>query len=113
MKNIYFVPFGQDDYEKKPKSMIAHVEKIPETMEEAMKMAYQFDPEIDENYIMYLMKIRVFTGLHYFAENKNEYTKMNPKAAREILKKYFIANEKINIYKRNRNKIKEKDYTER
>ena len=25
MKNIYLVPFGQDNYEKKPKSMIAHV----------------------------------------------------------------------------------------
>ena len=37
MKNIYFVPFGQDDHVKKPKSMIAHVEKIPETMEEAIK----------------------------------------------------------------------------
>lgn len=37
MKNIYFVPFGQDDHIKKPKSMIAHVEKIPEAMEEAIK----------------------------------------------------------------------------
>lgn len=37
MKNIYFVPFGQDDHEKKPKSMIAHVEKIPAAMEEAIK----------------------------------------------------------------------------
>lgn len=37
MKNIYFVPFGQDDHMKKPKSMIAHVEKIPEAMEEAIK----------------------------------------------------------------------------
>lgn len=36
-KNIYFVPFGQDDYAAKPKSMIAHVDRIPETIEEAMK----------------------------------------------------------------------------
>lgn len=36
-KNIYFVPFGQDDYEKKPKSMIAHWEDLEETMEKAMK----------------------------------------------------------------------------
>lgn len=36
-KNIYFVPFGQDDYKKKPKSMIAHVEQISAAMEEAMK----------------------------------------------------------------------------
>lgn len=37
MKNIYFVPFGQDNYEKKPKSMIAHVELIPDTIEEALQ----------------------------------------------------------------------------
>lgn len=37
MKNIYFVPFGQDNYEKKPKSMIAHVELIPDTIAEALK----------------------------------------------------------------------------
>lgn len=36
MKNIYFVPFGQDNYEKKPKSMIAHMELIPETIKEAL-----------------------------------------------------------------------------
>lgn len=27
IKNIYFVPFGQDNYEKKHHSMIAHVER--------------------------------------------------------------------------------------
>lgn len=37
MKNIYFVPFGQDNYEKKPKSMIAHVELIPDTIEAALQ----------------------------------------------------------------------------
>lgn len=37
MKNIYFVPFGQDNYEKKPKSMIAHMELVPETIKEALK----------------------------------------------------------------------------
>lgn len=36
MKNIYFVPFGQDNYEKKPNSMIAHVDLIPETIEAAL-----------------------------------------------------------------------------
>ena len=36
-KNIYFVPFGQDDYEKKPKSMIAHLEDIEATMEAAFE----------------------------------------------------------------------------
>lgn len=35
-KNIYFVPFGQDDYVKKPKSMIAHVDLIGATIEEAL-----------------------------------------------------------------------------
>ncbi len=37
MKNIYFVPFGQDDYIKKPNSMIADVEKIKDTVEAAME----------------------------------------------------------------------------
>lgn len=36
-KNVYFVPFGQDDYEKKPKSMIAHVDQVSVTIEEAIK----------------------------------------------------------------------------
>ena len=35
-KNIYFVPFGQDNYEKKTNSMIAHVDLIPETIEAAL-----------------------------------------------------------------------------
>lgn len=35
-KNIYFVPFGQDNYIKKTNSMIAHVELIPETIEAAL-----------------------------------------------------------------------------
>ena len=37
MKNIYFVPFGQDDYVKKPNSLVAHVTLIPDTIEEALK----------------------------------------------------------------------------
>lgn len=37
MKHIYFVPFGQDDCGKKPNSMVAHMELIPETVEEALK----------------------------------------------------------------------------
>lgn len=36
MKNIYFVPFGQDNHIKKPNSMIAHVELLGETIEEAL-----------------------------------------------------------------------------
>ena len=35
MKNIFFVPFGQDDCEKKPKSLVCHMELIPETVQAA------------------------------------------------------------------------------
>ena len=36
-KNYYFVPFGQDDPEKKPTSMVADFEKIPQTLEAALE----------------------------------------------------------------------------
>ena len=36
-KNIYFVPFGQDDFVKKPKSMVAHLDCVEATMEEALQ----------------------------------------------------------------------------
>lgn len=36
-KNIYFVPMGQDDCEKKPNSVIADFEKIPDAVEAALK----------------------------------------------------------------------------
>lgn len=36
-KHIYFVPFGQDDYEKKPNSMVAHIEELIPTIEAAME----------------------------------------------------------------------------
>lgn len=36
-KNIYFVPFGQDNYKKKTNSMIAHLDLIPETVEAALR----------------------------------------------------------------------------
>lgn len=36
-KNIYFVPFAQDDPTKKPKSLIADYSKIEETIEGALK----------------------------------------------------------------------------
>lgn len=48
-KNIYFVPFGQDNYEKKPNSMIAHVELLPETIETALK-GRQLQPVIRSPY---------------------------------------------------------------
>jgi len=36
-KHYYFVPFGQDDADKKPTSMVADFEKIPETLEAALR----------------------------------------------------------------------------
>ena len=36
-KNIYFVPFGQDDYVNKPKSLIADYDLIEQTLEKAMQ----------------------------------------------------------------------------
>lgn len=35
-KNIYFVPFGQDNYRKKPNSLVAHFNQIIPTLEEAL-----------------------------------------------------------------------------
>lgn len=37
MKNIYFVPFGQDNHKAKPNSMIADLNLLPETIEFALK----------------------------------------------------------------------------
>jgi dipicolinate synthase subunit B len=37
MKHIYFVPFGQDNYKSKPNSMIAKLDLLPKTIEEAMR----------------------------------------------------------------------------
>lgn len=36
MKNIYFVPFGQDNYMQKPNSMVSHFDLIEPTLEAAM-----------------------------------------------------------------------------
>lgn len=36
-KNVYFVPFGQDNYECKPNSLIAHYDLLLPTIEEALK----------------------------------------------------------------------------
>lgn len=36
MKNIYFVPFGQDDWKKKPTSMVARCEYLEESIRNAM-----------------------------------------------------------------------------
>ena len=36
MKNVYFVPFGQDNSKSKPNSLIAKMELLPETIEAAL-----------------------------------------------------------------------------
>jgi dipicolinate synthase subunit B len=44
-KNIYFVPFGQDNYVAKPNSMIAHTELLPDTISKALE-SRQIQPVI-------------------------------------------------------------------
>lgn len=36
-KNIYFVPFGQDDHIKKPNSLVAHTDMVIPTIEQALE----------------------------------------------------------------------------
>ena len=48
-KNIYFVPFGQDDSSAKPNSMTAYVELIPETIGKALE-GRQIQPVIRSPY---------------------------------------------------------------
>lgn len=36
MKNVYFVPFGQDHYEAKPNSLVADLRRVKETLEAAL-----------------------------------------------------------------------------
>ncbi|MFK2825046.1 dipicolinate synthase subunit B [Bacillus sp. B190/17] len=49
VKNIYFIPFGQDDPIKKPNSMIARLASIPETIEAALQ-GKQVQPVIIERF---------------------------------------------------------------
>lgn len=44
-KNIYFVPFGQDNYKGKPNSMVAHFNLIIPTIENALE-GHQLQPVI-------------------------------------------------------------------
>lgn len=46
-KNIYFIPFGQDDYENKPNSLVAHYELLVPTIEKALDNK-QLQPVIKE-----------------------------------------------------------------
>ncbi|MFD1426244.1 dipicolinate synthase subunit B [Kroppenstedtia sanguinis] len=48
-KYIYFVPFGQDSPEQKPNSLVARMQRIPETIEAAMA-GEQIQPLIVEKY---------------------------------------------------------------
>ena len=50
IKNIYFVPFGQDNYEKKHSSMIAHMEQLPETIMEALE-GRQLQPVVQSPFV--------------------------------------------------------------
>jgi len=45
--NVYFVPFGQDDSQGKPNSLIAHFEQIPDAIEAAMN-GRQLQPLLQE-----------------------------------------------------------------
>ncbi len=42
-KNIYLVPFGQDNYKTKPNSLVAHTELLLPTLEAALE-GYQYQP---------------------------------------------------------------------
>ncbi|MFD2704755.1 dipicolinate synthase subunit B [Salibacterium lacus] len=48
-KNIYFVPFGQDNPAAKPTSLVARMEDIVPTLEEALS-GRQYQPVIVENF---------------------------------------------------------------
>ena len=67
--------------------------------EETVQIARRIEPDLDEDFVTYLMKFRVYKGLHFFAEHKNIYTESNPKTSKEILKKYFFAAERLEKYR--------------
>lgn len=46
-KGIYFIPFGQDDYETKPNSLIAHYELLLPTIEAALENK-QYQPVLKD-----------------------------------------------------------------
>ncbi|MGZ9791391.1 dipicolinate synthase subunit B [Bacillus atrophaeus] len=48
-KNIFFIPFGQDDPYKKPNSMVAKMELLPQTVEKALSHQ-QLQPILVKNY---------------------------------------------------------------
>jgi dipicolinate synthase subunit B len=48
-KNIYFIPYGQDDPEKKPNSMVARMSSLQDTVEAALE-GRQLQPVIVERF---------------------------------------------------------------
>ncbi len=56
-KNIYFVPFGQDNYKTKPNSMIAHVDLLEDTIRYALK-SKQIQPVIQSHEALPVSKER-------------------------------------------------------
>ncbi len=46
-KNVFFIPFGQDNYEKKPNSLIAHYDLLIPTIEMALEKK-QIQPVLQE-----------------------------------------------------------------
>ena len=49
-KNIYFIPFGQDDPVKKPNSLVARMPSLRETVEKAI-LGRQLQPVLIERYL--------------------------------------------------------------
>ncbi|MBM7632642.1 dipicolinate synthase subunit B [Geomicrobium sediminis] len=49
MKHVFLVPFGQDDPVKKPTSLVARMEAIPSTIEEALE-GRQYQPLLIDKY---------------------------------------------------------------
>ncbi len=47
LKYVYFVPYGQDDFEKKPNSLVAHFDLVIPTIEQALK-GKQIQPLLKE-----------------------------------------------------------------
>ena len=64
-KNIFFVPFGQDNYLSKPNSMIAHVDLIEDTIEKALG-GRQIQPVIKSPHVTILwFFISILTNIIY------------------------------------------------
>ncbi len=47
-RNVYFVPYGQDNPKNKPNSLIANLDLVPETVQLALK-GVQLQPILDKN----------------------------------------------------------------